>query len=173
MLKSATVNANLLQNPTRLASLSEPVTTKLRLTAALQAAPEARRQPIGTFLTAAGLVDEAGIQRVLLAQDKDPAARLGGLLVAAGEITEDELYRALSEQLGVPYVRLGEFDVEAAALACIPPDVARADHVLPLMLHAGKLVIGGLPCDSAHRGRSNLRSRAQPILSRQLRRITR
>ena len=109
--------------------------------AALAATPPAHRQPIGALLTAAGVVQDTGIHRALAAQEARPSARLGNLLVATGEVSEDELYRALAEQLGVAYVRLGEFDVEAAALASVPPDFARARHVLPLMFHEGKLVI--------------------------------
>jgi type IV pilus assembly protein PilB len=116
-------------------------TTRVRLRAALAAAPPAHRHPIGALLTGAGFVHETGVHRALAAQAARPAARLGGVLLATGEINEDQLYRALSEQLGVAYARLGEFDVEAAALASLPPDVARAHRVLPLMFHEGQLVI--------------------------------
>jgi type IV pilus assembly protein PilB len=101
-----------------------------------------------------------GIHRGLAAQEVRPTARLGSVLVATGEINEDELYRALSEQLGVTYVRLGEFDIDATALASLPPDVARAHRVLPLMFHEGKLVIAtDDPADSEKL--SALRFRAQ------------
>ncbi len=120
---------------------ADPATTRARLRVALATTRPAHRQPIGALLTAAGFVDDTGVHRALAAQGDRPTARLGSLLVATGEVNEDELYRALAEQLGVAYVRLGEFDVEAAALASVPPDFARARHVLPLMFHAGKLVI--------------------------------
>jgi type IV pilus assembly protein PilB len=120
---------------------AEPATTRARLRAALSAARPAHRQPIGALLTGAGFVHDTGVHRALAAQEERPAARLGGVLVATGEITEDQLYRALSEQFGVAYVRLGEFDVDAAALASLPPDLARARRVLPLMFDEGQLVI--------------------------------
>jgi type IV pilus assembly protein PilB len=119
----------------------EPTTTQAQLRAALAAVRQAHRQPIGELLTSAGFVDDTGIHRALAAQGDRPTTRLGSVLLATGEITEDELYRALSEQLGVAYVRLGEFDVEAAALASVPPDFVRGHRVLPLMYHEGQLVI--------------------------------
>lgn len=70
-----------------------------------------------------------------------PDTQPGTLLFAAGQVHGDEIYRALSEKLGVAYVRLGEFDVEPAALACLPPEFVRANHVLPLMFHEGHLVV--------------------------------
>jgi type IV pilus assembly protein PilB len=120
---------------------ADPVTTRARLRVTLAGATPAHRQPIGALLTAAGFVGDTGIHRALVAQEDRPAARLGSVLVATGEINEDELYRGLSEQLGVVYVRLGEFDVEPAALSSLPPDIARARRVLPLMFHEGQLVI--------------------------------
>jgi type IV pilus assembly protein PilB len=123
------------------ATLVDPATTRARLRAALADTRPAHRQPIGALLTAAGFVHDTGIHRALAVQVDRPDARLGSMLVATGEVSEDELYRALAEQLGVAYVHLGEFDVEASALAHIPPDFARARHVLPLMMHGGKLVI--------------------------------
>lgn len=120
---------------------ADPATTCARLRAALAAARPPHRQPIGALLTSAGFVHDTGLHRALAAQEVRPAARLGSVLLATGEINEDELYRALSEQLGVVYVRLGEFDVEPAALATVPADIARARRVLPLMIHEGQLVI--------------------------------
>jgi hypothetical protein len=120
---------------------ADPATTRARLRAALADTPAPRRQSIGSLLTAAGVVADTGVHRALAAQKDRPNSRLGSMLVATGEVSEDELYRALAEQLGVAYVRLGEFDVEASALAHISADFARARHVLPLMLHGGKLVI--------------------------------
>jgi type IV pilus assembly protein PilB len=92
-------------------------------------------------LTAAGCLADTGIHRALTAQEGRPTARLGSVLVATGEINEDELYRGLSEQLGIVYVRLGDFDADAAALSCVPADVAHERRVLPLMFHDGRLVI--------------------------------
>jgi type IV pilus assembly protein PilB len=133
-------SADAIQNPGGDAS-TVPATTRARLRVALATARPAHRQPIGELLTDAGFVHDTGVHRGLAAREDRPDARLGSVLVATGEITEDELYRALSQQLGVAYVRLGEFDVEAAALASLPPDIARARRALPLMFHEGQLVI--------------------------------
>ena len=119
----------------------EPLTTKARLLENLSAPKPTRRAPLGSLLTAAGRLHETGVRRGLAAQTEHPGERLGALLLAAGEIDADDLYRALGEQMGVAFVRLGEFDVEPAALAALPGDVARAQRVLPLMFHDARLVI--------------------------------
>lgn len=115
---------------------ADPATTRTSLRAAPAASPR-----IGALLIDAGFVHDTGVHRALAAHEDRLAVRLGSVLVARGEIDEDEVYRALSEQLGVAYVRLGEFDVEAAALASLPADIARARRVLPLMFYEGQLVI--------------------------------
>ncbi|MFI4889283.1 MAG: GspE/PulE family protein [Steroidobacterales bacterium] len=119
-------------------------------------------------MTAAGCVGDTGVHRALAVQENHPAARLGSVLVATGEINEDELYRGLSEQLGVVYVRLGEFDVDAAALSCLTPDIARARRVLPLMFHDGRLVIAtDDPADSDKISALRFRTQKQiePVLA--------
>jgi type IV pilus assembly protein PilB len=86
-------------------------------------------------------VHDTGVHRALAAQASHPGVRLGDQLLITNEVQDDFVYRALSEQMGVPYVRLGEFDVEPAALAALPQDIARGRRVLPLMFHEGQLVI--------------------------------
>lgn len=118
-----------------------PYTTREQLRTARFARFVPHCEPIGTLLVTSGSLHDTGVQRALFAQSRHPQTRLGELLLAAGEISEDELYRALGEQLGIPYVRLGEFDIEAAALAMLPQDIARRHRILPLMLHEGKLFV--------------------------------
>ena len=119
----------------------EPATSRTTLAAALSDGQLAHRATIGVLLTAAGMVDVGDISNALVEQKKRPDARIGDLLIASGKITEESVYRALAGQLAVPYVRLGEFDVDPAALALLPPDIARAHRVLPLMLREKSLVI--------------------------------
>jgi type IV pilus assembly protein PilB len=129
------------EDPTAPLATPEPLTTSARLHADLAIPKSTRRQPLGALLMAAGRMHDTGVHRGLATQGEHPGARLGELLLAAGEIEADDLYRALGEQMGVAYVRLGEFDVDPAAIAALPGDVARAHRVLPLMFHAGQLVI--------------------------------
>jgi len=111
------------------------------LRAALENIQPVHRASIGTLLTKAGVVTQADVRDALEEQKKHPEQRLGDVLVASGKVGNDRLYAGLAEQMGVPYVRLGEFDVEPAALAALPADIARARRVLPLMLHDGRLVL--------------------------------
>lgn len=134
-------SAETILSPEEPAAPLELATTRARLRAALAAPRVGHLQPIGTLLSAAGSVHESGVHRALAAQVEHPGARLGDLLLAAKEIQEDDLYQALAKQLGVVYVRLGEFDVEPAALAALPQDIARARRVLPLMFHEGQLIV--------------------------------
>ena len=134
-------SAETILSPGEPAAPLELATTRARLRAALAAPRVGHLQPIGTLLSAAGSVHESGVHRALAAQVEHPGARLGDLLLAAKEIQEDDLYQALAKQLGVVYVRLGEFDVEPAALAALPQDIARARRVLPLMFHEGQLIV--------------------------------
>lgn len=134
-------SAETILSPGEPAAPLELATTRARLRAALAAPRVGHLQPIGTLLSAAGSVHETGVHRALAAQVEHPGARLGDLLLAAKEIQEDDLYQALAKQLGVVYVRLGEFDVEPAALAALPQDIARARRVLPLMFHEGQLIV--------------------------------
>ena len=116
-------------------------TTKESLRATLAARRGPNRQRIGTLLVAAGLVGDTGLNRALDAQSANPDVRLGNHLLITNEVDDEVVYRALSEQMGVPYVRLGDFDIEPAALAALPQDIARTLRVLPLMFHEGHLVI--------------------------------
>jgi type IV pilus assembly protein PilB len=120
---------------------SEPITSSVALVAALANVQSVHRGNIGTLLTDAGVVNASDVSRALAEQKKRPEARLGDLLIASGKIREDALYRALAEQMGVPYVHLGDFDIDQAALAVVPHDLARTLRVLPLMLHEGRLVL--------------------------------
>jgi type IV pilus assembly protein PilB len=122
-------------------NLPEALTTAERLRTALGAPRDPHRQSIGELLVAANCLHDTGVHRALAAQASHPGVRLGDQLCSANEVPEETLYRALSEQLGIPYVRLGEFNIEPAALAALPQDIAHGRRVLPLMFHAGRLVI--------------------------------
>ena len=105
--------------------LPEASTTTQSLRAALATARAPHRQRVGELLVAAGCVNDTGVHRALAMQANHPDVRLGDQLLVTNEVQDEFLYRALSEQMGVPYARLGEFDVETAALAVLPQDIAR------------------------------------------------
>lgn len=84
---------------TRLTSVEDPVVTELEYhLAALQGLI---RQPIGTLLIKAGLVDSKIIENALEVQKSSQEAqprRLGEVLVAMGEVTRDQVQNILQEQ---------------------------------------------------------------------------
>jgi type IV pilus assembly protein PilB len=121
--------------------LPEASTTTESLRAAFATPHGPHRQKVGELLVAAGCVTDTGVHRALAMQANHLDVRLGDQLLNTNRVQDELLYRALSEQMGVPYVRLGEFDVEPAALAALPQDIARGRRVLPLMFHEGRLVI--------------------------------
>ncbi len=129
------------REPHSTALTPDPLRTSGELRTALSSRRAPHLQPLREVLIASGAVHDTGIHRALGGRPQDPAARIGEVLLAAQEIGHDDLYRALSYQLGMPYARLGEFDVEAAALAALPPEIARRHRVLPLMFHDGRLVL--------------------------------
>lgn len=136
------------------------LSNRAALTAALENGRSVRRESIGKILTDAGMIDETDLHSAVAAQRQQPHVRMGDLLVASGKIQEDDLYRALGEQLGVPYVHLGDFDIDPIALAKLPQELVRAQRVLPLMMHEGRLILAtDDPADSS--ALSALRFRAQ------------
>ncbi len=65
---------------------------------------EAPALRIGQRLQAAGLVDEATLERALQWQ-RAHGGRLGAVLLRMGALSEDALYKALAEQTGLPQLR--------------------------------------------------------------------
>ena len=100
--------------------------SQTELADALSRQHPAHREPLGELLTGTGRLTEHDLHRALAIQQENPNARVGELLLSTGKISEGDLYRALSAKFGVPYVRLGNFDVDPAALAHVPQDIARA-----------------------------------------------
>ncbi len=94
---------------------------------------EARRL-LGQLLLDTGRVTEEQLEKALEAQ-RDSHEKLGRILVDAGAISTEELLEALSEQLLValaPAARLRLVRPSRAALAMVPPEVARSHRVLPI-----------------------------------------
>jgi DNA-binding response OmpR family regulator len=93
---------------------------------------------IGRLLLARGLLDEAGLQRVLSGVEDKPAAFLT-LVVASGAVEEHDLLEAVAEHLGIPGVDLSRSTLPLDGVDLIPRTVAEADLILPLSTEGGRL----------------------------------
>jgi len=96
---------------------------------------------IGDALLALGMIRPAQLHAVVELQQRDRLVPIGELLVRQRVIRRDELRAALARQLGHPVVDLARFPIEAAALRCVPPALARRLGVLPLALGPSSLIV--------------------------------
>jgi type IV pilus assembly protein PilB len=87
--------------------------------------------PVGQLLVAAGLIDQAALERCL--QEQSQSGRdIGSILIDRGLITQDDLARTLAKHYRVPAVDLDKLTIEEKVLGLVPEDVARKHNVLPL-----------------------------------------
>lgn len=87
-----------------------------------------------------GLVtaDQISHAQELHLQTRQP---LGEVLVARGLVTPADVRSVLEDELGVPVVDLASYQPEASALRLVPPDVAKANRILPLFEIEGMLTV--------------------------------
>lgn len=95
-------------------------------------ASEGRKVPMGTILTAAGIVTDHELQSALNYQRSNRRRALGIVLVDLGYTTEDAIAQALAAQLSLPYVLLANEPVNSSAVATIPVRIARRHACFPL-----------------------------------------
>jgi DNA-binding response OmpR family regulator len=93
---------------------------------------------IGRLLVDRGILDEAGLRRILSGVEEKPAAFFT-LLVASGAVEEPALVEVIAEHLGIPGVDLTRSTVALEAVDLIPRAVAEADLLLPLSTEGGRL----------------------------------
>jgi type IV pilus assembly protein PilB len=86
---------------------------------------------LGSMLVSSGLITDDQLKKALSTQ-KSEGGRLGSILVKLGFVQEDKLMTFLSKQYGVPYVDLGKFEINAAVIKHIPPDVAQKYRIMPI-----------------------------------------
>lgn len=96
---------------------------------------------LGEILVDERHLHEDVLNETLQRQRKEPGRRLGDILIEEGLVAKEHIHAALAQKLGIPFVKLGEFEIEPEVLALVPPDIALQYSVLPLMLHAGHLVV--------------------------------
>src|SRR5262249_25034357 len=88
---------------------------------------------LGRLLLETGIVSQAALDEVLVAQKTD-SKRLGELLVERGHVKPQELAQVLSHQLSCPWVSLTRVDIRPAVLALLPRELAIAHEVVPVHL---------------------------------------
>lgn len=109
-----------------------------------QAIDEQARMPvvrIGQALTALGFITEVQLEDALALQRQDRSVPLGELLVREGLVSRSDLQTALARKMGYPMVDVLQFTPDADAVARLPFAVAARVPALPLINHAGRLVV--------------------------------
>jgi hypothetical protein len=101
---------------------------------------EARRQPLGTLLTEAGLLAEAEIDLALSTARRD-GKRLGEVLTELGLVTPADIVRLVAEQRGLPFLDVASLPVDPSAARLLPADHARSFRTLPIGFVRGLPVV--------------------------------
>jgi type II secretory ATPase GspE/PulE/Tfp pilus assembly ATPase PilB-like protein/ActR/RegA family two-component response regulator len=89
------------------------------------------RRMVGDLLVKAGVLDAAGLARVLEVRARDGGG-FGRIAAALGLATEDAVARALAGAMGLDYLELGEDSVPAATAALLPAEFCRKRLVIPV-----------------------------------------
>ena len=91
-----------------------------------------RRPVLGSLLLRDGLVTEDELEAALAQQRLSSSRRLGEILVARGALTDAHVSRALAEQHELPFVELEQHEIDPAARALLPVELARRHSALPV-----------------------------------------
>ena len=95
---------------------------------------------LGDLLKAAGLIDDAQLQKALEIQ-KQSKQRLGTVLIDSGIITEQDFIDAMSQQLGIKYVDLTKEHIPTDMARILPKNIAKKHSVVPLRLNKDELIL--------------------------------
>ncbi|HBG04124.1 MAG: pilus assembly protein PilB [Geobacteraceae bacterium GWC2_58_44] len=95
---------------------------------------------IGSILFKSQIITEHELRAALEAQ-KVSGCRVGEALVRLGVVTQEDIDWALSNQLNIPYVRLKKENVDPAAVALVPGQLARRYNLFPLFLSGSELSV--------------------------------
>lgn len=104
--------------------------------------PELPEKRLGQILLERGLITPDQLKAALNLQRKQPVKlRLGEMLLNINAISQAQLSSVIAEQLKVPVVDLSEFDLDVTLLSLLPEEIARQYKVIPLMLHAERMIV--------------------------------
>ncbi|MBJ6724705.1 ATPase, T2SS/T4P/T4SS family [Geomesophilobacter sediminis] len=99
-----------------------------------------REGSIGAVLCSSGIITEEELQAALKEQQAS-GCRIGEALVQLGIVDQEDIDWALSNQLDLPWVRLKKDDLDPAALARVPAELARRYRVIPVVLSGDELSV--------------------------------
>ncbi len=95
---------------------------------------------LGELLVRNKLITDVQLVKALEDQ-KLNGGRLGASLIKLGYVKEEGLSAFLSKQYGVPSINLNEFEVDAAVIKLIPPDVAQKYSIVPVNRAGSTLIV--------------------------------
>ncbi|HJV33569.1 ATPase, T2SS/T4P/T4SS family [Geomonas sp.] len=95
---------------------------------------------IGAILFKSQIITEQELRAALEAQ-KVSGCRVGEALVRLGVVTQEDIDWALSNQLNIPYVRLKKENLDPAAIARVPGQLARRYNLFPVVLSGNELSV--------------------------------
>lgn len=101
---------------------------------------ETRREPLGTLLAEAGLLDAAELD-LALSTARETGKRLGEVLIEYGLVTPVDVVRLVAAQRGLPFVDVASLRVDPAAARLLPVDHARLFRSLPIGFVRGLPVV--------------------------------
>jgi type IV pilus assembly protein PilB len=99
-----------------------------------------KKGALGTILCTSGIITEQDITLALEEQQRS-GCRFGESLVRLGIVQQEDIDWALSNQLDIPYVRLSEQNIDRAALALVPVELARHYNLIPIIRTGDELHI--------------------------------
>uniref|UniRef100_C6E7X0 General secretory system II protein E domain protein n=1 Tax=Geobacter sp. (strain M21) TaxID=443144 RepID=C6E7X0_GEOSM len=95
---------------------------------------------IGEILFKSQIITEHELRAALEAQ-KVSGCRVGEALVRLGVVTQEDIDWALANQLNIPYVRLKKENIDPAAVAKVPGQLARRYSLCPIFLSGNELSV--------------------------------
>jgi len=98
-------------------------------------------RPLGEVLLDLKMITAPQLERALAGQKTSQSRQLGQTLVEMGVISEEKLKRALQAKLGIPFVDLYVVPPDPAAVRMLDVKIATRFQAIPLLLHAGALVV--------------------------------
>lgn len=96
---------------------------------------------LGELLVRDGVLSEEQLKLALAEQQRHPSKHLGHLLVEMKFATRAQVNAALADKFRIPVVNLASIDIDPAAVALLPPELALGHSILPLYETHGRLVV--------------------------------